>query len=86
MNISLKEFVEKRDAIVKYIDVQTAIEEGMLNPKSHRDVQLGALHKARYEITSMPRCLRLLSRIWLERHNMVRVVGDFPENFEELPL
>ena len=77
VSMSIDEYVKKRNEILRTMDVfgfvslMLDVEGNYINP----DVALLTMHKARYEVFSMPRELRNESREWLEKRGYSRMYG-----------
>lgn len=83
MTDSAAEYVEERDAALRTLDIAWAKKRA---PYIREEAILIAMHKARYEATSIEDGLRLESRVWLEGQGYSRLGGlPFPENKLELP-
>ena len=67
MTPDIKEFKTRRDKALRELDMDYARE--MLPHASNDEVRLLALHKARYECTSIEDHFRLESKAWLREHH-----------------
>lgn len=64
------EWIEARDKALRELDVEVMIATGC-----SRQAALPALHRVRYETTTMPDELRHESRAWLEANGYSRMKG-----------
>jgi hypothetical protein len=80
----LKEFLQERDRILRELDVHGA-RKMLLNPDANVDMVMLALHKARYNCTSIERPLRLLSKRWLAAGGYGGLAGQDLLPNDELP-
>lgn len=69
----LIEFLRQRDDALRTLDMDFA--RKLMPGASSDEVRLMALHKARYETTSMEPALRHASRAWLAERGYKRLTG-----------
>ncbi len=77
------EYVKKRDNILREADVKALRE--LMPPITSDLVAEITLHKARYEVVTMPDDLRQASRAWLEERSYTRLGGMPWPPGKELP-
>jgi hypothetical protein len=70
---SARLYAQERDAALVTLDMAWA--RRMMPAASCDEVRLAAMHKVRYDCTTLPRELRLASGEWLREHGMSGMQG-----------